>query len=214
MIGFEDGLSVAVITGASGTFCAGMDLKRFQLGEVASIPVYGFGGVTLRPPAKPLIAAVEGHAVGGGFELALACDLIVASEAAVFGLPEVKRGLVARAGGLMRLADRLPLNIAKFLVLTGDYVSARLLAEHGLVNEICPPGEALITAQRLAGKIHANAPLAVQASKRVITERTSWPASDAWERQAAIVDPLFDSADAREGALAFTERRPPVWSGR
>jgi enoyl-CoA hydratase len=207
-------LAVAVITGAGGTFCAGMDLKRFLAGETSSVPGRGFGGVTEAPPAKPLVAAVEGWALAGGFELVLACDLVVAGEGARFGLPEVKRGLVARAGGLLRLPQRLPQAVALELVLTGEPMPAARAEAMGLVNRVVPDGSALPAALDLARAIAANAPLAVAASKRILVESPSWPADEQWQRQAVLADPVFASEDAQEGARAFAERRPPSWQSR
>jgi enoyl-CoA hydratase len=207
-------LSVAVLTGAGGTFCAGMDLKRFLAGEVVSAPGRGFGGLTQAPPTKPLIAAVEGYALAGGFELVLACDLVVAGAGARFGLPEVKRGLVAKAGGLLRLPQRLPRAIALELVLTGDFLGAERAAAFGLVNRVVPDGDALAGAMELARSIAANAPLAIATSKRIMDEAVSWPVDEWWTRQDVIADPVFRSADAEEGARAFAERRPPVWRAR
>jgi enoyl-CoA hydratase len=207
-------LSVGVLTGAGGVFCAGMDLRRFLAGEVASLPGLGFGGFTERPPAKPLIAAVEGYALAGGFELMLACDLVVAGEGARFGLPEVKRGLVARAGGLLRLPKRIPQAVALEVILTGDMLAAGRAAELGLVNRVVPDGQALAEALRLAGRIGANAPLAVTVSKRIVTESAEWPVGEAFDRQRELSAEVFDSEDAREGASAFKERREPRWRGR
>jgi enoyl-CoA hydratase/carnithine racemase len=204
-------LTVGVITGGGGTFCSGMDLKRFMDGEVASLPGRGFGGFTQAPPAKPLIAAVEGYALAGGFEMVLACDMAVAATGARFGLPEVRRGLVARGGGLFRLPLRIPRAIALELILTGEPLAAPRAAELGLVNRLVPDGEALEEAMRLADAIVANAPLAVAASKRVVTESASWAPSEWFARQDAITDPVFSSEDAKEGALAFAEKRAPVW---
>lgn len=207
-------LSVAIITGNGGSFCAGMDLKRFQLGERPSLPGRGFGGVTEAPPQKPLIAAVEGWALGGGFELALACDLIVASRGARFGLPEVKRGLVARAGGLLRLPQRLPRAIALEMMMTGDPMDAERAASFGLVNDVVDDGGALDAAISLAQRIAKNAPLAVRASKAVAIGARDWPQQEGFALQAEYTDPVFASEDAIEGAAAFTERRAPVWLGR
>ena len=207
-------LTVAVLTGAGGTFCAGMDLKRFLAGEVATIPGRGFGGFTESPPAKPLIAAVEGHALAGGFELVLACDLVVAGKSAQFGLPEVKRGLVARAGGLLRLPQRIPSAVALEVILTGDMLGADRAAELGLVNRVVADGEVLAEAVRLAEQIGRNAPLAVAMSKRIAVESAKWPAEELFDRQRDLAAPVFDSDDAKEGALAFKEKRAPVWRGR
>jgi enoyl-CoA hydratase len=206
-------LSVAVLAGAGGTFCAGMDLKAFARGERPVIAGRGFAGLVERPPAKPLIAAVEGHALGGGFELVLACDLVVASRAATFGLPEVTRGLTAAAGGLLRLQHRIPYHLAMELVLTGRRFSAPDAAAVHLVNRLTDPGGALDEALALAHEVAANAPLALAASKRVLAESPDWPLAEKFARQHAYVNPVRESADAKEGAHAFVEKRPPRWSG-
>lgn len=209
----NDTWRVAVLTGAGGFFSAGMDLAAFTEGETPMIPGKGFGGLTEAPPAKPLIAAVEGFAVAGGCEMALACDLIVAAEDARFGLPEVKRGLIASAGGLMRLPQRLPYHLAMELALTGEMLSAPLAHQHGLVNRLTPKGGALDAALALAAQVAAQAPLAVAASKRVIRESADWPADQMFARQAPIADAIGRSADALEGARAFVEKRAPQWRG-
>ena len=210
----RDDLTVGVITGAGGSFCAGMDLKAFLAGENPSVPSRGFAGLTQRPPAKPLIAAVEGNALAGGFEIALACDVIVAAQDARFGLPEVKRGLVAAAGGLLRLPHRIPYQTAMELALTGGFLNAPRAAELGLVNRLTEPGGALDGALDLARRIAANGPLAVRASKQIIVRAPNWTADEQWERQREIVGPVFASADAQEGARAFAEKRAPQWEGR
>lgn len=207
-------LRVLLFTGAGGVFCAGMDLARFAAGETPSLPERGFGGITQRPPAKPTIAAVEGFALAGGFEFVLACDLVVASESATFGLPEVQRGLVARAGGLLRLSERLPRPVALELVLTGERLSAVRAAHWGLVNDVVPAGDAEKAALALATRVAANAPLAVDVSKRIMDAAPAWPVAERYVRQFDLAAPVFGSADAREGAIAFTQKRSPVWSGR
>lgn len=206
-------LTVGILTGAGGTFCAGMDLKAFLRGELPVVEGRGFGGFVQSPPKKPLIAAVEGYALAGGFETVLACDLVVAARDAEFGIPEVKRGLVAGAGGLLRLQRRIPRNIAMEFALTGDFVSAPRAAELGLVNEVTPSGGALGGALALAARIAANAPMAVSVSKRVITESDDWSSEEMWGHQDAIIGPVFTSHDAMEGAAAFAEKRAPVWKG-
>ncbi|GAB2806901.1 crotonase/enoyl-CoA hydratase family protein [Comamonas piscis] len=206
-------LRVGIITGAGGSFCAGMDLKGFLQGKRPSLPGRGFCGLTMRPPAKPLIAAVEGYALAGGFEVALACDLIVAARDAKFGLPEVKRGLAASAGGLLRLPKRLPYHVAMECILTGDMFGAERFAQLGLVNRLTEPGGALDAALALAQTIAANGPLAVAASKQVASQSGEWPLAEMFDRQAEITAPVFSSQDAREGAAAFAEKRPPVWKG-
>lgn len=208
----DDGLSVGVLTGAGGSFCAGMDLKAFARGE--NVVVAGRGlGFTERPPAKPLIAAVEGYALAGGMELALAADLIVASTASAFGIPEVKRGLVAGGGGLLRLPQRIPYSIAMELALTGDHLPAERACALGLVSALAEPGAALEAAIALAERITANGPLAVAATKRIIVESRGWHPGDMFAEQLKIMLPVFGSKDAREGAVAFAEKRAPRWTG-
>jgi enoyl-CoA hydratase len=189
-----------------------MDLKAFARGE--NVVVEGRGmGFTERPPVKPLIAAVEGFALAGGTELALATDLIVASTDAVFGIPEVKRGLVAGGGGLLRLPQRIPYQIAMELALTGDNLPATRAHELGLVNALAEPGAALDAALALAERITANGPLAVAATKRIITESQGWQPDTMFGEQLKILGPVFASNDAKEGAIAFAEKRPPRWTG-
>jgi enoyl-CoA hydratase/carnithine racemase len=206
-------VSVLVLTGAGGTFSAGMDLKGFLTGDSPIAPGRGFGGIAERPPNKPVIAAVEGYALAGGFELVLACDLVVASEEAKFGLPEVRRGLVAGAGGLLRLPSRIPYHIAMEIALTGEHFPAARLAEAGLVNKLVPAGQALPAAVELARKVALGAPLALAASKRVVVESADWAANEAFAKQGEIIAPVFRSKDAMEGAAAFAEKRPPAWRG-
>jgi enoyl-CoA hydratase len=206
-------VSVLVLTGAGGTFCAGMDLKGFLAGDAPVAAGRGFGGMVERPPVKPVIAAVEGYALAGGFELVLACDLIVASEDAKFGLPEVRRGLVAGAGGLLRLPSRIPYHLAMEIALTGAHFPAARLAAAGLVNVVVPAGQALTAATELAGQVALGAPLALAASKRVIVEAADWPSDEAFARQGEIIGPVFGSKDAMEGAIAFAEKRAPAWRG-
>jgi enoyl-CoA hydratase len=207
-------LSLGVLTGTGKGFCAGMDLKAFVTGERPYVGDRGFAGITQRSADKPLIAAVEGFALAGGLEVALACDLIVASRTARLGVPEVKRSLVAAAGALLRLPRVLPRNLAMELVLTGEPIDAERGYELGLVNRLAEPGEAVSVALALAETIAANGPLALAASKRVLTESLDWPDSEFFTRQAEIIEPVMRSEDAREGATAFAEKRPPVWRGR
>ena len=209
----DDGLSVGVLTGAGKGFCAGMDLKAFATGERQHVGDRGFAGISQRASRKPLIAAVEGFAVAGGLEIALACDLIVASRGARLGVPEVKRSLVPAGGGLLRLPRVLPRNIAVEMALTGDTIEAERAHQLGLVNRLTEPGKALSVALELAETIAANAPLALVAAKRILLESADWPDREFFARQAEIADPLFASEDAREGARAFAERRAPVWKG-
>jgi enoyl-CoA hydratase len=206
-------VAVYILTGAAGTFSAGMDLKGFLAGDTPVVDGRGFAGITQRPPAKPIIAAVEGYALAGGCEVALSCDMIVASSAAKFGLPEVTRGLVAGAGGLLRLPRRIPYHIAMEIALTGGHYPASRLAEVGLVNKVTEPGGALAAARELAAKVAANAPLALAATKRVIVESADWPSAEQFDRQGKIIGPVFGSKDAMEGAAAFAEKRKPVWKG-
>jgi enoyl-CoA hydratase len=209
----RDDLRVGILTGAGGNFCAGMDLKAFLRGEVVRVEGRGLLGIVMTPPRKPLIAAVEGYALAGGCEAMLACDLAVAARDAKFGIPEVKRGLAAGAGGLLRLPRLLPPRIAMELALTGDMMSADRAAEFGLVNTLTDSGGALDEAKGLASRIIANAPLSVAASKRVLVEQQDWSLDEMFERQQAITGPVIASEDAREGAAAFAEKRPANWRG-
>jgi enoyl-CoA hydratase len=209
----EDDLRVGILTGAGGTFCSGMDLKGFLRGESPSVEGRGFGGVVQAPPAKPLIAAVEGYALAGGLELMIACDLVVASDKAKFGIPETKRGLVAAAGGVMMLPDQIPERIAMELALTGEFIDAARAYELGLINSVTE-GSALEGAKALAAKIVANGPLAVKVSKQIIKESRGWPMDERYDRQAKLIAPVFVSEDAREGAAAFAEKRAPNWKGK
>jgi enoyl-CoA hydratase len=210
----DDGLSIGVITGAGKGFSAGMDLKAFVAGESSYVEGRGFAGITQRASVKPLIAAVEGFAVAGGLEVALSCDLIVASREARLGIPEVKRSLVAAAGGLLRLPRMLPRNVAMEMALTGEPISGERALTLGLVNRVAEPGGALDEALELAGQIAENGPLALAASKRILNESVDWPDAEFFARQGEIAGPVMGSEDAREGATAFAEKRPPVWKNR
>ncbi|MFC3965686.1 crotonase/enoyl-CoA hydratase family protein [Nocardia jiangsuensis] len=205
-------LSVAVLAGSGGNFSAGMDLKAFAAGEFPYIPGRGLG-FTEKPPVKPLIAAVEGFALAGGTELVLAADLIVAARTATFGIPEVKRGLVAGSGGLLRLQHRIPYQKALELALTGDSFTAEEGAGFGFVNALTEPGEALAGALALAERITANGPIAVAVTKRVMVESAEWSAADRWQKQMELIGPVFGTDDAAEGARAFAEKRAPEWTG-
>lgn len=207
-------LSVGVLTGAGKGFSAGMDLKAFVAGESPHVEGRGFGGITQRAAAKPLIAAIEGFAVAGGLELALSCDLVVAARGTRLGIPEVKRSLVAAAGALLRLPRALPRPIAMELALTGDPISAERAYELGLINRLTEPGESVSAALELAEAIAVNGPLALAASKRILVESVDWPESEFFARQGEIAGPVMGSEDAREGATAFAEKRDPVWKGR
>ena len=206
-------LRLAILTGAGGNFCAGMDLKAFAQGEVTRVEGRGILGIAYTPPKKPLIAAVEGYALAGGFEAVLACDLLIASRTAMFGLPEAKRGLAAAAGGLLRLPRSIPSRIAMEMALTGAFVSAQRLERYGLINVLVEPGEALHEAKRMAREILANAPLSVELSKRVMVEQRDWPLDEMFARQDAVLGHVLRSNDAREGASAFVEKRAARWTG-
>ena len=210
----DDSLRVAILTGAGGTFCSGMDLKAFVSGETPQVEGRGFAGLTEYRASKPIIAAVEGYALAGGFELAITCDLIVAADNSRFGIPEVKRGLAAAAGGLVKLPKQIPPRIAVELALTGDFVDAARVYELGLINRVCEAGRALDGAMELAQKIAANGPLAVAASLKTIAGAQDWRSDEMFAKQAEIVNPVFTSEDAIEGATAFAEKRAPLWKGK
>jgi enoyl-CoA hydratase len=215
MLDAEPELRLGILTGAGKGFSSGMDLKDFAKSRVRPrAGNRGFGGLNEGPPAKPLIAAVEGFAVAGGFEMVLACDMVIAAKDAKFGLPEVKRGLVAGSGGLLRLPRRLPYPIAMEMILTGDSFSAERAYQFGLVNELTEPGQALQVALRLAARISENGPLAVQTSKKIVNEALDWTQQEMFAKQAPMMKHIFESEDAREGALAFAEKRKPVWQGQ
>jgi len=212
----EDGIWVGILTGEPPVFCAGADLKEINAGNAAGLATArgGFGGITTRERTKPIIAAVDGPALAGGTEIVLSCDLVVASTTATFGIPEVKRSLVAAAGGLFRLGRKIPFNIAMELALTGDPISAELAHHHGLVNRLCEPGEALAVATGLAEQICANAPVAVRESRRVVIEATHASDDVGWKMSAEGMGAAMRSEDFSEGLTAFIEKRPPQWKGR
>ena len=210
----NDALRVAIITGAGGTFCSGMDLKAFVTGELPVVEGRGFAGLVEYLVKKPVIAAVEGYALAGGFEVAISCDLIVVSEEAKFGIPEVKRGLAAAGGGLIKLPKQIPARIAMELALTGDFINAERAYELGLVNQVVPAGTALEAARALAARIAANGPLAVAASKQVVARAQDWDREEMFAKQQEIVMPVLVSEDAIEGATAFAQKRAPNWKGK
>jgi enoyl-CoA hydratase len=210
----DTALRVAVITGSNGVFSAGQDLKAAARGELARSSRRGGFGIMADPPTKPVIAAVEGHAVGGGLELCLACDLIVAARDAKMGLPEARRGLPAMGGGLFRLPKRIPYQMAMEMSITGTVWSAEELQRFGLINRLAEPGEALDVAVILALEIANCGPVAVRASKAIVSRCYDWPDAECWERQRAFVNPVMESEDYAEGLAAFAERREPVWKGR
>jgi enoyl-CoA hydratase len=210
----DDGLSVGIVTGAGGFFCAGMDLGAFVKGESPWFGDRGFAGIAQRSACKPLIAAIEGFAVAGGMEIALACDLIVAARGAKMGIPEAKRSIVAAGGALLRLPRRMPYHLVMELALTGDPFPADRFHELGVVNRLAEPGSAVDVALELAAQLSRNGPLALAASKRILQEQFDWSSAEMWEKQGAITGPVMVSEDAKEGASAFKERREPVWKGR
>jgi enoyl-CoA hydratase len=210
----NDALRVAILTGAGGTFCSGMDLKAFVTGELPVVEGRGFAGLTEYRSSKPIIAAVEGYALAGGFELAISCDLVVAANDAKFGIPEVKRGLAAAGGGLVKLPKQIPSRIAMELALTGDFISTQRAYDLGLINAQSEPGKALEAAQALAAKIAANGPLAVAASLKVMASAQDWHSDEMFAKQQAIVGHVFTSEDAIEGATAFAQKRAPNWKGK
>jgi enoyl-CoA hydratase len=210
----DEALSVGVLTGAGGFFCAGMDLGAFVRGESPWFGDRGFAGIAQRSASKPLIAAIEGFAVAGGMEIALACDLIVAAKGAKMGIPEAKRSLVAAGGALLRLPRRMPYHVVMELALTGELFPAERFHELGVVNRLADAGSAVDVALELAATLARNGPLALVASKRILQEQFDWSTSEMWAKQGEISGPVFASEDSKEGANAFKEKRDPVWQGR
>lgn len=211
-----DDLWVGIITGVPPVFSAGADLKEINAGNAAALSTKrgGFAGITRREREKPVIAAVDGPALAGGTEITLACDLIVASGSATFGIPEVKRSLVAGAGGLFRLGRKIPFNIAMECALTGDPISAEVAHRHGLVNVLCDDGKALDQAMGLADRICANAPIAVRETRKVVLEATMADDEVGWKMSMDGMAKAMQSADFSEGLTAFIEKRPPNWTGK
>ena len=210
----SDELRVGIITGAGGTFSSGMDLKGFVRGETPLIEGRGLCGITLTPPRKPLIAAVEGYALAGGLELVLACDIVVAARSALLGIPEVKRGLIAGGGGALLLPKYIPTAFAMEMLLTGDPVTAEKAAAFGLVNRVVEEGAALDEALVLARTIALNGPLAVAVTKQVARATGDWSRQQGWAEQEKLIGPVLSSHDAKEGATAFAEKRAPRWTGQ
>ena len=212
----DDDVWLGVLCGEGSVFCAGADLKAINEGRggVLQTERGGFAGIAQRERTKPIIAAVDGPALAGGTEIVLACDLVVASTEARFGIPEVKRSLVAAGGGLSRLPKKLPVNLAMELTLTGDPISAERAHHFGLVNELCEPGDALDTALALAARIEANAPLAVRESRRLVLQYEELDLDDAIHHANKAIMDLASTADFSEGLMAFIEKRPPNWQGR
>ncbi|MST32320.1 crotonase/enoyl-CoA hydratase family protein [Acidimicrobiaceae bacterium USS-CC1] len=212
----EDDLWVGILTGVPPVFSAGADLKMINAGRAADLATArgGFAGITRRERSKPVIAAVDGPALAGGTEMVLACDLVVASESASFGIPEVKRSLVAAGGALFRLPARIPFNVAMEWALTGDAVDAATAYRFGLVNHLCPAGGALDAARELAARVTANAPVAVRESRRAMLEAAGGDEERGWDLSARAMAAAMGSEDFREGLTAFIEKRPPAWTGR
>jgi enoyl-CoA hydratase len=209
-------LWLGVITGVPPVFCAGADLKEINAGRGAALSTArgGFAGIAKRERSKPVIAAVDGPALAGGTEIVLSCDLVVASTTATFGIPEVKRSLVAAGGGLFRLGRKIPFNVAMECALTGDPITAERAYAFGMVNDLVEPGQALGAALALAARVEANAPVAVRATRKIMIEAT--PAADevGWKMSEEGILEAIGSEDFREGLTAFIEKRPPNWTGR
>jgi enoyl-CoA hydratase len=216
----DDEAWVGILTGARTEkgyiFCAGADLKAINSGKAGDLATAkgGFAGFVTRERTKPVIAAVDGPALAGGTEIVIAADLVVASTTATFGIPEVKRALVAGAGGLFRLPRKIPRNVAMECALTGDPISAERAHHFGLVNELCEEGGALAAAKALAGRITANAPLAVRESRKIVLEATDQPDEVGWKMSAEGMGKMLQSEDLGEGLTAFIEKRAPQWKGR
>lgn len=211
----DDDVWLGVLTGAGTVFCAGADLKAINEGRGGELQTErgGFAGFVQRERTKPVIAAVDGPALAGGTEIVLACDMVIATSNATFGIPEVKRSLVAAAGGLFRLPKKIPANVAMELALTGDPIGADRAYHFGLVNELCEPGEALDRALALAGRIEANAPLAVRETRKLVLRYEELSVDEGIHESNKALMGLTQSADFSEGLMAFIEKRPPNWKG-
>jgi enoyl-CoA hydratase len=212
----DDALWVAILRGNGPTFSAGQDLKAARTGDMGAAKKRGGFGIMGVPPRKPIIAAVDGQALAGGMEMVLSCDLVVASEAAVFGLAEAKRGLLAVGGGCFRLPQRVPYHVAMEMILTGETKTAQEMHQHGLVNRVVPRGEALAGALELARTIARNSPVAVRAAKEIAFRSAAerWTDADGWTKQQEPYRAVARSEDLQEGLRAFAEKRDPVWKGR
>ena len=212
----DESLWLGILTGVPPVFCAGADLKEINAGRAGNLNTKrgGFAGIVSRERTKPIIAAVDGPALAGGTEICLACDLIVASTSARFGIPEVKRCLVAAGGGLFRLPRKIPFNIAMELTLTGDPIDAERAHHFGLVNYVTEPGGALDRSKELARQIEANAPVAVRASRRVVLASATEDERTGWRLSAEAFAEALSSEDSKEGLTAFIEKRPPNWAGK
>ncbi len=212
----DNALWIAIIRGEGSTFCAGHDLKAAAVGEIARASTRGLFGIITRPPVKPVIAAIEGHAYAGGLELALCCDMIVAAEDTTFALMEVKRGLVAGGGGCYRLPKRIPYHVAMEMILTAEPRSAAEMRDYGLVSKLAPSGRAFAGALELARKVIRNAPIAVRASKEIVarSQAECWTDEGCWSKQREATSRNAESEDKREGLAAFAEKRSPVWKNR
>jgi enoyl-CoA hydratase len=211
----DDAITVVILTGAGSTFCAGADLKKVAKGRGGELATKkgGFGGIVTRGFPKPLIAAVNGPALAGGFEIVLTCDLVVAADHAKFGLPEVKRGLFAAAGGLIRLPKRIPLALATEIAITGDPIDAHRALQLGLVNRVVPGDEVMGAALELAARIAVNGPLAIRNALKMVREAPDLTEEAAWPRNYELAIEVFGSKDSIEGATAFAEKREPRWTG-
>jgi enoyl-CoA hydratase len=212
----DDDLWVGIIASSGDVFCAGADLKAINSGQAGGLQTErgGFAGYVQRERTKPIIAAVDGPALAGGCEIVLASDLVVASEISRFGIPEVKRSLVAAAGGLFRLPRAIPKNIAMEAALTGDPISAERAYHFGLVNELVPAGEALKGALALAERICANAPLAVRATRTIVNDAYVKSDEELWRDSGSAMGKLASTEDFWEGPKAFIEKRAPQWKGK